>query len=234
MKVPRMKSIRMNIRWLAPMYILAGLILVGTDGQWARGSEDGASGAAHAETPAGMTAHAAPAEHGSDPNPLAIDLDLAIWTGVVFLVLLAVLRKFAWPAISSALEDREKNIEQNIAGAAAKNEEARELLVAHEAKLATANNEVRALLEAARRDAEQTKLQIIEEAKKGAEAERDRAVREVELATDEALKRLAETSANLVVELAGKVVRTNITSEQQSQLVRDALAQLTQSSPSEN
>ncbi len=132
------------------------------------------------------------------------------------------------------MEEREKGIEKNIADAAAKHEEAKALLAEHEAKLAETSHQVRALLEEARRDAEQTKSQIIEEAKKGAEAERERAVREVELATDAALKNLAEASANLAVDLAGKVVRTNITSEQQSQLVRDALNQLAKSSPSDN
>lgn len=181
--------------------------------------------------------HAAAAtggEHEGDPNPLAVDPDLAIWTGVVFLLLLFVLNKFAWPQISAALLDREKRIEGNIAAAEAMQAQAKQLLAQHEAKLATAADEVRALLEEARRDAEHTKTQIVAEAKKAADTERDRAIRDVERAADHAMKDLAETSANLAVELAGKVVRQNITPDQQSQLVRDALTTLTDIQPSKN
>lgn len=165
---------------------------------------------------------------------IEIRSDMAIYTFVVFLLLLGILGKFAWPAITVALEEREKRIEGNIAAAAAKHEEAKQLLAQHEAKLAEASSEVRELLEEARRSAERTKAQIVEEAKKSAEAERDRAIREVDLAADAAMKQLAETSANLAVDLAGKVVRTNITADQQSQLVRDALAKLAEASPSNN
>ena len=192
----------------------------------------------HEEAGHGEDSHEAGAHgedtHSGDPNPLAVDLDLAIWTGVVFVVLFLVLSKFAWPAISAALDERENRIENNIAEASAKHEEAKQLLVQHEAKLAGAADEVRALLEEARRDAEHTKTQILDEAKKLSDQERDRAIRDVERATDAAMRNLAETSANLAVDLAGKVVQQNISAEQQADLVRDALNRLAASSPSEN
>jgi len=172
--------------------------------------------------------------HSGEPNPLAVDLDLAIWTGIVFLVLFFVLSKFAWPQISVALEEREKRIEDNIASAEAKHEDAKLLLAQHEAKLATAADEVRALLEEARRDAEHTKSQILAEAKKAADAERDRAVRDVDRAAENAMKSLAERSAHLAVDLASTVVRQNVTADQQAQLVRDALSKLAITEPSEN
>jgi len=172
--------------------------------------------------------------HGGDPNPLAIDIDLAIWTGVVFAVLFFVLSKFAWPSISASLEERENRIANDIAEAHAKHEESTRILAEHEAKLALAADEVRGLLEEARRDAEQTKVQIVADAKKLADQERDRAVRDVERAADHAMSQLAETSANLAVDLAGKVLRQNITADQQAELVREALGTLTSSSPSKN
>lgn len=160
--------------------------------------------------------------------------DLAVYTVVVFLCLLALLNKFAWPAVSAALVERETRIESNIVAAEQKHEEAKHLLAQHEAKLAAAADDVRALLEEARRDAEHTKAQIVSEAKKAADAERDRAVRDVERAKDNAMRTLAETSANLAVDLASTVVRQNITSDQQAQLVRDALGKLVITEPSEN
>ncbi len=159
-------------------------------------------------------------------DPSEFRADLAIYTFVVFVLLLAILGKFAWPKISTALLEREKRIEGNIAAAEAKHEESKRLLAAHEAKLASAAAEVRALLEEARRDAEGTKDQIIAEARTAAKAERDRAVRDIELASDQALKSIAESSANLAIDLAGKVIRESINPAKRQELVRSALAKL--------
>jgi len=184
-------------------------------------------------------AYAAPAEgdHGAHDvghgnasdgmnDPSDFKADLAIYTFVVFLLLLAILGSLAWPKISTALVEREKRIEANIAAAEAKHEEAKRLLAAHEAKLASAAAEVRALLEEARRDAEATKDEIVAEARNAAKAERDRAVRDIKLAADQATKNMAESSANLAIEIAGKVIRESINPAKQQELVRSALAKL--------
>ena len=54
------------------------------------------------------------------------------------------------------------------------NDEAKQLLVEYDKKLARAADEVRQMLDAARRDAEQTKLEIIAEAKQAAQLEQQR------------------------------------------------------------
>ncbi len=195
-------------------------------------STEGAAHSPDAHGDAGV--HGGAVSSGGDPNPLAIDIDLAIWTGVVFAVLFFVLSKFAWPSISAALEEREKRIATDIADAHAMHEESKNMLAQHEAKLATAADEVRELLDEARRDAEHTKTEIIAEAKQLAGQERDRAVRDVDLAAERAMHKLVETSANMAVDLAGQVVKQNITPDQQAALVREALAKLASSSPSKN
>ena len=199
---------------------------------------------AHAED----AAHVANGDHGDHghhdlghgnagkdlENVAEFRTDLALYTFAVFMLLLALLGKMAWPVISSALVEREKRIEGNIADAEAMNAEAKNMLAQHEAKLATAADEVRELLDEARRDAESTKTQIIAEAKEAAGKERDRAVRDVDLAAEKAMHNLVETSANMAVDLAGQVVKQNITPDQQAALVRDALSKLASSSPSKN
>ena len=205
------------------------------------------AGQLHAQ-PAEDESHASEGEHAgghaqhlgegnatvNQDSPADFKTDLAIYTFVVFLLLLAILSTMAWPKISQALEEREKRIEASIAAAAAKHDEAKRLLAEHEAKLAGAAAEVRALLEEARRDAEATKAEIVSEAKAAAQQERDRALRDIDIAKDHALKNLAETSANLAVELAGKAIRETIKPEKQAEIIRDALAQLQSSSPSKN
>jgi F-type H+-transporting ATPase subunit b len=171
--------------------------------------------------------------HGAGPNPLAVDPDLAIWTGVVFLLLFFILSWFAWPQIAAAVDERERRIADNINAAAERHEDAKRLLAQHEAKLAAAAGEVRALLEEARRDAEHTKASIVADARKAAEEEKARAVRDIERAKDGAIQELAVASANVAIDLAGKVIRDKLTAEQNNQLIRDAMTKLG-AAPSKN
>lgn len=171
---------------------------------------------------------------GAMTDVSALAGDLAIYTFVVFLLLLAILSRAAWPKISEALLAREKRIEGDLAAAAAKHEEAKGLLAQHEARLASAAAEVRIMLEEARRDADATKEQIIAAARAAAGQERERAVRDIDTAADHAMKRLAETSANLAVDLAGKVLQENINPAKHQELVRTALSKLNAANPSNN
>jgi F-type H+-transporting ATPase subunit b len=175
-----------------------------------------------------------PADAALAADPTEISLDLATFTFVVFLLLLAILWKFAWGPISAALEKREHSIAEHIAATQRAYDEAKQTLAAHEAKLAGAAAEVRELIEEARRDAEVTKQQILAEAKSGADAERQRALRDIEAATDSALKSLAERSATLAVELAGKIVQSKLSADEHSRLIQDALARFPKAEPARN
>lgn len=173
-------------------------------------------------------------EAAGKPNPLAVDPDLAIWTAVVFVLLFLVLQKFAWPQITAALEERERKIAANIAAAEARHEDAKRLLAEHEAKLAAAAGEVRAMLEEARRDADHTRRQIEADGHKAAQDELDRAVREIGRARDAAIQDLAVRCANVAIGLAGSVVRDEISADRQKQIVREALGKLSAAAPSKN
>jgi F-type H+-transporting ATPase subunit b len=176
--------------------------------------------------------HAAAAD--DQPNPLAFDPDLAIFSAIVFLLLAGVLAKWAWPSIAAALDQRERRIADNIAAAEARHEEAKQLLAAHEAKLAAAAGEIRALLEEARRDAEHTRKSIEQKGHQAAQEELARAIREIERAKDGAIDELAKASANVAIDLARKVIRKKLTPEEQGQIVREALGKLTAATPSKN
>jgi F-type H+-transporting ATPase subunit b len=171
-------------------------------------------------------AHAASGgDESSVPNPMALDPDLAVFSGFVFLLLLAILAKYAWPAIVTALDERERKIADNIAAAAAKHEDAKRLLGDYEAKLATAAGEVRALLEEDR---------IAAEARRAADEEKGRVLREIERAKDGALHELAEVTANIAIDLTRRVVGEDLTTDRQSQIVREALAMMSAAGPSKN
>lgn len=167
-------------------------------------------------------------------DPLVVDPDLAIWTLVVFVVLLIVLGKFAWGPIIASLEKREHGIAEHIAQAERNHAEAKKVLADYEQKLAGAAGEIRELMEAARRDAEHNRQSILAEAKAAADAERNRALRDIEAAADSAMESLAERSAQLAVDLAGKILQTKLSKDDHAKLISEALAKFPAGASSSN
>lgn len=159
-------------------------------------------------------------------SPAWFQTDLAVWSFAVFLALLAILTKFAWKPIMQGLEKREDGIARQIAETKASNEEAKRMLASYERRLSEASEEVRGMLEEARRDADTTRQSIVAEARKAAEEELSRATREIRLAKDDALSQIAEKAGHLAVEVAGKFLRDKLSHDDQARLVRDSVASL--------
>jgi F-type H+-transporting ATPase subunit b len=167
-------------------------------------------------------------------NILSFSEDLAIFTFIVFVIVLIILWLFAWGPISRALDERERRISDHIAAAQRQNEEARRMLVQYEKKLESAQGEVRAILEEARRDAAHTQDEILAKAREDAQRERDRAVREIDQARQTALKELGEKSVDLAVELAGKIVASKLSPDDHARMVQDAVTRFAKAEPSRN
>lgn len=165
------------------------------------------------------------AQDGGLPPFLNFDLPLAFWTVVVFVVLLWVLKRFAWGPILGALDAREAAIRNDIEDAERARLEAERLLAEHQKKLDAVQDEVRAILDEARRDAQHTGQQIQREAQEEARAIRDRSRREIEQARDQALKDIWDQAAGLVREASGKVIGRTLTESDHERIIEEALAE---------
>lgn len=166
-------------------------------------------------------------------SPAWFQTDLALWSFAVFVLLMLLLTRFAWKPIMDGLEKREQGIADTIAATQRAHDDAKRMLESYERRLAEASDEVRGLLEEARRDAEATKQAIVTEARKAAEDEQARAKREIGLATDDALSKIAERAGELAVDVAGKFLRQKLSADDQQQLIRDSVASI-RSTPSVN
>lgn len=166
---------------------------------------------------------------GLSPIPTTfqeIQGDLAIWTAVIFLVLLWVLGKYAWGPIAQGLQKREQGIADQVAQAEDNNRKAQDLLAKYEQMLANSEEEVRKMIEQGRRDAEEAGHQIVERAKGEATAEHQRALREIEAATAGALKELSERGATLAVQLAGRIIGVELKAADHAKLIATAVAEM--------
>jgi F-type H+-transporting ATPase subunit b len=167
-------------------------------------------------------------------QPNEVRSDLALFTLVVFLLLLAILWKFAWGPIVASLERREQAIANHIAEAERNHDEAKRLLGQYEQKLAAAASEVRELMDEARRDAEHAKQSILAEAKAEAEVERKRSLHEIETAADQAMESLARRAAQLSVDLAGRIMQSKLSSSEHARLIEEAVSNFPSSPHSSN
>jgi F-type H+-transporting ATPase subunit b len=164
-------------------------------------------------------------------NPMAWSSDLAVWTAVVFLLVLLILWRFAWKPIASGLDKREQRIHDEIVSAEKAHADAQQLLADYQKRLAETGEEVRKMLEAARRESEHQGQQIVAEARAAAEAEKQRGLNEIQRATAGALKELADRSATLAVDLAGQIVGARLDQASHAQLIERAVADFVRSGP---
>lgn len=180
--------------------------------------------ASHAESV--KAGHDTAADHGGGHEsgvPLNFKTDLALWSLIVFIVFVAVLKKFAWGPLSVALNQREGSIRQNIDDAEAARFKAEKLLAAHEERLAKVEDEVRQILANARSDAEKTKNEIVAAAQKEADASRQRAVADIERARDQALTELFEHLANTVTEATENVIGRSFKDADNQRLIQEVV-----------
>ncbi len=176
-----------------------------------------------ADPPAGADSHAASHEK---PGPFKQALDLTIWTIVVFLVLLLVLKRFAWKPMLDGLQKREANINEAIENARKARQEAEAVRVQYQKELANAHQEVRDLIAEARRDAEHTKEGLMADARNEIQAERERLRREIGTAKDQALKELWDQSARLATLISSKAIGRELKVDDHRRLFDEAVDEL--------
>ena len=161
---------------------------------------------------------------GGSLNPLqSWRTDLALWTLVVFLLLLAVLWKFAFGPIAKALDSREQAMLDKINNAERANADAKELLNQYQQKLTDSEQEVRQILADAKEQANRISEGIVASAKAAAEEEHQKALKEIAAASDNAQAELAAKSAELATSLAGKILKARINPEDHAGLIQNAL-----------
>lgn len=217
-------------RWLVlPLLVVA--LSCGWCYAQADHDEDHATEAGHDHAEGAGHDHDDGAAHGGgehtvvNANPLEVDPDLAIVSLIIFLLLAGILYKFAWGPIMEGLHHRESHIAQEISAAEARHLEAQKLLADYQTQLAKAGDEVRALIDGAKKDADAMKGTIIAEAQKAAGEEKDRAKREIETAKNSALGEITEKTVNMAFRVASDAVRREIKPDDHRNLIEDAIKQ---------
>jgi F-type H+-transporting ATPase subunit b len=159
-------------------------------------------------------------------GPLSVEPGLMIWTVVVFVALLLILRKFAWPAVLGAVEARERALEEQLAEAERNRREAAELLARHEKLLAEGKASAHALLAEARTAAEKERTVAMEKTRQEQEELLERARRDIHLERERAIVELRREAVDLSLAAASKLISERLNSENDRRIVQEYLASL--------
>ena len=145
---------------------------------------------------------------------------------VVFSIVAAFLGVVVWPKISGALEARENKIRSEIESAELAREQARDALEQYEKNLAEARAEAKQMLD----DAKSQQQSLAAELRAKADAEltslRERAMRDIEAAKRAAVNELYAESATLASHMASKILRREVSTDDQRRLVDESLREL--------
>jgi F-type H+-transporting ATPase subunit b len=166
---------------------------------------------------------AAQEPEGGGLGPFKVEFGLVFWTWVVFLVLLFLLWKFAWPTIVQAAEEREKRIRQQLAEAEKAQNEAHAALEEGKRFAAEARSSAQLMLTEARQTAEKERTQLLERARREQEELLDRARREIVAEQDKAMATLRKEAVDLSLAAAAKLVGQRMDSETDRRLVTEYL-----------
>lgn len=155
------------------------------------------------------------------------EFGLVFWTLITFLILLFILRKFAWKPILGAVNDREEGIKNALDAAENAKREMQNLQADNERIL----KEARAERDVMMKEAREIKESIISEAKEQAKDEADKIIKQAQSAIESekkaAVADIKNQVANLSVEIAEKVIKEQLSNKgEQLKLVENMLGDI--------
>ena len=149
---------------------------------------------------------------------------LMIWTLVTFVIVLLILRRYAFGPLQQVIEERRRVISADLDAAETARTEAQEALAEYRQQLAEARKEATKIVEDARRVGDERRSAAVAEL----EAEKARLMRqtqeEIQAETRQALNAIKQQVADLAVAATEKVVRARLDEAEQRRLIDEALA----------
>ena len=142
-----------------------------------------------------------------------------------FIILLVLLRLFAWNAITSVFASRAKKISDDIDAAEANNKQAADLVKQRQAELAASKEDAN-IIQVANDTASQNRAKVLATANEEATSLKKRAQEDIEQERKEALNTLKGDVADISVQIAEKLIGQSLDASAQQELIDSYLAKL--------
>ncbi|EPD51635.1 F0F1 ATP synthase subunit B [Paenisporosarcina sp. FSL H8-0542] len=145
-------------------------------------------------------------------------------TLIVFILLMVLLKKFAWGPLMGVMKQREELIVSEIEAAEKSRQESHQLLEEQRALLKEARTEAQAIVENAKQQGDAQREEIITTARAEAGRLKESAVREIETEKEKAIAAVREEVVSLSVLAASKVLGKQISEEDNRALIEETIA----------
>ena len=160
-------------------------------------------------------------------NPLVQpDPGLFFWTIAVFLVLLFLLKRFAWGPLLAALDERQAGIRKSLDDADRARKELDQVREQSEAIIGKARGEADGIVTDTRADAAKLREDLRRQAQQEAQAIVQNAERQIQQERDRALQQIRQEAVDVSLMIASKLIRRNLTAEDNASLIDEALKQV--------
>lgn len=147
-----------------------------------------------------------------------------IATLVVFIVLMLLLKKFAWGPLMGVMQEREDLIAGEIETAEKSRQESKKLLEEQRNLLKEARTQAQQIVENAKKQGEVSREDIISNARAEAGRIKESAVQEIANEREQALSQVREEVVALSMLAASRVLGKEISEEDNRQLINETIA----------
>lgn len=161
---------------------------------------------------------------GAPTSPFQVNYGLILWTWAVFIALFLVLRKFAWPPILKATEERERAIKHQLEEAERLNAEAKVAFEKNQKQLAAAHEQAVALMNEAKVAAQKERETALKKTHEEQDQILDRARKEISAERDRAITELRREAVELSIAAASKLMDEKMDTEANRKLVSEYLS----------
>jgi len=157
---------------------------------------------------------------------LSINQGMVYWTILVFVLLLILLKKFAWGPMLAAIDERESKISGDLEQAEKAKEEANKSLAELNKRLDDARTEAEKIVSDARTSAEKLAEKVTQDAKDEASKILEKAHASIQAEKESALSELRKEVAELAVGATNKIILTQLDAEKQQTLVDEYIKEM--------
>jgi F-type H+-transporting ATPase subunit b len=165
---------------------------------------------------------------GAPLSPFEVNFGLFFWTWAVFIALFVILKKFAWPSILRATEEREQAIERQLLEAERMNTEAKQTLEENKRLLAETRASVHQMMAEGKAMGEKERAAAVEKTKHEQEELLARARREIQAERERAVADLRRETVELSLAAAAKLIGKRLETDADRALVMEYLGTLGQ------
>lgn len=157
---------------------------------------------------------------------LSVEPGLMIWTIIIFILLLLILKKFAWKPLINSLSSREQSIRDSVEKAENLRQEAENMMEENKKLLAKADEESRRIMNEGKEYAEKIKNELISKTHEDATRMIQQAKDEIGREKLSALNELKNEIADLAVKAAGKIIDENLDEKKQKKIIDGFINQI--------